>query len=98
MKTAIEIYNPRGTTEVTSEHAPRLNTLDGKTICEISNGGWEADRIFPYIRALLKKRFPNIKIIPYTEFPSGRGQIDIEKIGVLVKNKGCDGVIVGNAA
>jgi hypothetical protein len=98
VKTAIEVYNPKGTTELTSKHAPRLRSLAGKTICELSNGGWEANRILPHVSELLQKQFPDIKIIPYTEFPVGREQIDVENIGELVKSKGCDGAIVGNAA
>ena len=52
------------------------------------------------IREVLQRRFHDVKIIPYTEFP------DISKIKAnvfpqllrLLREKGCDGVIVGNAA
>jgi hypothetical protein len=46
----------------------------------------------------LKKRFPDIKIIPFTEFPSGVAGIDADNIGDVVAVKGCDAVIGGNAA
>ncbi len=95
-KFALEVYNPTGTVQVTSVHAPRLDTLDGKTICELSDGIWEHDRTFPEIRKLLLRRFPNLKIIPYTELPTGN--FDIEDIGDRVKKMGCGGVIVGTAA
>ena len=56
----LEVFDPTGASEVTEVHAPRLDTLDGKTICEISQEpdgqSWEARRTFPFIRELLKKR------------------------------------------
>ena len=98
MSIIMEVFNPTGATKLTSLHASRLDTLKGKTICELSNGDWEANRILPHISALLKTQFPDIKIIPYTELPKGREQIDFDGIGELIKKKGCDGVIVSSAA
>ncbi len=97
-KFAIEVYNPCGTVQVTNRHAPRLDTLRGKTIGELTNGKFQYDRTFPVLRESLQKRFPDAKIIPYTEFPIGAiGVVDVEGIGEIVKAKGCDCVIVGNA-
>ena len=39
-------------------------------------------------------QFPTAKIIPYTELAPGTSD---EKIAEVVKAKGCQGVIVGNA-
>ncbi len=97
-KFAMEVYNPCGTVQVTNLHAPRLDTLGGKTIGELSNGDWEYARTFALIRELLQKRFPDAKIVPFTEFPMGTLEIDVENIGEVVKEKGCDCVILGNAA
>ena len=97
----LEVFDPSGFTESAklSLYAPRLPDLNGKTICELSNGsGWEINRTFPLIRQLLKERFPDIRIIPYTEFPSGVHEIDIDDIGNVITAKGCDAVIGGNAA
>ncbi len=101
-KFAMEVYNPGGAVQVTNVHAPRLDTLKGKTIGEVTNGKYQFDRTFPVLREVLKKRFPDAKIIPYTEFPiglypGGGGSVDPENIGELAKEKGCDCVIVGNA-
>lgn len=96
-KFTLEIYNPCGSTEVTSVHAPRLDTLAGKTIGELSDGVWQHDRTFPAIRNSLRNKLPETEIIPYTEFPVG-DDIDADGIEEAVKAKGCDGVIVGNAA
>jgi len=99
----LEVFDPSGFTESEepSLYAPRLSDLSGKTICEISNGGhggWEVDRTFPLIRQMLRKQFPDIKIVPYTEFPAGVREIDIDDIANMVAAKGCDAVIGGNAA
>ena len=93
----LKVYDPTGAIEVTQLFAPRLADLNGKTICELSNASWEAYRTFPVIRDLLQKQFPTAKIIPYTEFPEGTAKIDVPNIGNVVKQKGCNAVIVGNA-
>ena len=96
----IEVFDPTGAIEVTRVHAPRLDTLEGKTICEWSNDSWEYDRTFPYIRELLQDMYPTATIIPYTEFKTldniGLDNIIAENIEIL-KQKGCDAVITGNA-
>ncbi len=98
-RVTLKVYNPTGAIETTRVHAPRLDTLAGKTICELSNGGWEYDRIFPAIRELLQKQFPTAKIIPYTETISQRSVIEnLDQVGKVVKEKGCQAVITGMAA
>jgi len=92
------LYDPTGAIEVSKLFTPRLDTLAGKTICEVSDDMWQAQRTFPLIRQLLQKQFPTAKIIPYTEFPHGSGTIagDAE-IGNKLKAAGCQAAIVGNA-
>ena len=97
-RVTLELHNPTGALEVTSLYAPRLDTLEGKTICEISDAMWEDHRTFPLIRKLLQERFPTAKIIPYSEFPTGTAGIDSDETANLVKERGCDAAIVGNAA
>ena len=93
----LEVFNPTGAIEVTETFAPRIDTLHGKTICEISNGAWEDHRTFPLVRELLQRQFPTAKFISYTEFPVGTSKIDNDKVAALVKQKGCQAAIVGNA-
>ena len=101
----LRLYDPSGAFEVRQVFAPRLNDLNGKTICELSDGQWEDNRTFPVIRESLQRLFPTAKIIPYTEFPhessgsaSGGGfAIDLDSTANLVKQKGCQAAIVGNA-
>ena len=87
--------------------APRLDTLNGKTICEITNGGYRSDEVFPFIEELLKKEYPTIKkIIPYTDMPRcdvpdlsvDTREKTIEALISAIKEKGCDAVIGGIGA
>lgn len=94
----LDLYDPCGGIETPERHARRLDTLAGKTICELANGLWESERSFPVIRELLAKQFPDARIIPYTEFPIGTNQIELDKTSEMIKQRGCQAVIVGNAA
>ena len=98
-RVTLKVYNPTGTIETTQLHAPRLDTLAGKTICELSNDRWEYNRIFPVVRELLQKQFPTAKILPYTEVIWLRPKIEnLEHVSKVVKEKGCQAVITGMAA
>lgn len=88
-----ELFDPTSAFEVSKLHAPRLDTLEGKTICELSNDSWQALRTFPYLRDLLKKQFPTAQIIPWTEFPTA---IDSADVAAALKKAKCDAVIIGN--
>jgi hypothetical protein len=97
----LDVFDPCGSAPDANkfQYAPRLADLNGKTVGEISNRIWESDRIFPLIRDLLKKRFPDIKFVPYTDLPSGLDNIqDNEEIGDIVAAEGCDAVIGCSAA
>ena len=81
-----------------------LDTLDGKTIGEVWNGSFEGQVSFPIIREMLKKRFPGLKVIPYTEFPlfpvtslsPQRKAANLEALRIALAAKKCDAVITGN--
>ena len=97
----IEVFNPCGNTLGKNKfnYARRLDDLNGKTIGEISNMLWESHRIFPLIRDLLKRRYPEVRFVPYTELPHGADDIvDNEEIGDIVAAKKCDAVIGASAA
>ncbi len=94
----LEVHDPTGRVEVASMHAPRLDTLEGKTICELSTDRWGTWRTFPEIRRHLQELFPTARFIPHTEFPKGVKGIDSKDIANIIAEKGCDAVIVGNAA
>jgi ABC-type amino acid transport substrate-binding protein len=92
----LTVYDPTGGIDVTQTFSPRLSDLNGKTICEVSNGMWEASRTFPLIAQLLQKQFPTATIISYDKFPTAATAVN-QKLVDAVKKAGCQGVIVGNA-
>lgn len=97
----LDVFIPTGSSRDSNKfpYARRLPDLNGKTIGEISNRLWEADRIFPAIRAALKQRYPDIRFVPYTEFPSHPDHIqDNEQLADMILAKGCDAVIGSSAA
>jgi hypothetical protein len=94
---SLDVFDPTGAFEVNYQHATRLGDLKGKTIAELSDRVWEDDRTFPFLREQLQKRIPEMKIIPYTEFPNVYGVTE-EMLFKTLKEKGCDAAIVGNAA
>jgi len=84
--------------------APRLDTLEGKTVCELWNEAFKSNVTFSAIRELLKKKYPGIKIIPYTEMPKhhsmedqGKTNEGSEELIAALKEKRPDALISGNA-
>jgi hypothetical protein len=102
----LQVVSPVGLDAVThSSGAPRLESFADKTIGEIWNGVFKGDQTFPMIRELLQKKFPSIKIIPYTEFPHNTGsdnptqqRENARRVAIMAKEKGCDAVITGMGA
>ena len=94
----LEIFDPSGATEITRLHASRLPSLEGKTIAMLSDDMWQAHRMLPLLRAMLEKRYPDITIIPETEFPMGNNAMDTDAAVDMVVDRGVDAVIVGNAS
>jgi len=96
----LRVFSPQSKVVITKENAARLDTLQRKTVCEIwATGHWSAHLTFPVIRELLQSRFPDLRFVPYTEFPSGYTwayPIPLDKLGEVLKEKGCDAVLLGN--
>jgi hypothetical protein len=84
--------------------APRLSTLEGKTIGEIWNGGFRGDESFPMIERMLREKYPTVKMIPYSEFPlvtiaslhPEKKRQTLEALRAKLRETGCDAVITGN--
>ena len=76
--------------------APAIIDLNGKTICEFWSGDFRGDTTFPKIRDLLKARFPDVKIVPYTELPMTLDSQQIPNIVAKAKELECDAFIGGN--
>ena len=98
-----EVLSPLGGLVVDRKNvAPRLDTLQGKTVGETWNEDFKGDFMFPVYRELLKERYPGVKVIPYTEFPFStlRGTPEYQRelarrIAAVAKEKGCDALISG---
>jgi len=102
----IQVVSPAGISAVKIiGAAPRINDLNGKTICEVWNGVFKGDITFPILRKLLKAKYPTVKIIPFTEFyhlpgsdvPNHQREL-AQQIVASAKEKGCDALISGNGA
>ncbi len=99
-----QVMSPLGDTTVKMiTMVPRLNTLAGKTVCTIWTGAFKSDVTLPVIAELLKKNYPDIKIVPYTEFPKsqtpeapGTPLTASLALQAALKEKGCNAVISGN--
>ncbi len=79
--------------------AARVPDLKGKTVCEVWNGFFWGDAMFPTIRELLEKRYPGINVIPYTKVPifSPTENTDelCKSLKETISQRGCDAVIAG---
>jgi hypothetical protein len=95
---SLEVFDPSGATEITQLHAPRLDTLEGKTVALLSDDMWQAHRILPMIRAHLEETYAGITVLSETEFPMGNTAMDRDETADMLAARGVDAVIVGNAS
>ncbi len=104
MKEKIGVLSPEGLVAGTNTTlSPQLATLEGKTIGEVYNNHFKGELMFETYRRLLKEKFPGVRIIPFTEFPTvyvggdAASQKKIAReIAAIAKEKGCDAIITGN--
>jgi hypothetical protein len=80
----------------TNSYAPRLDTLDGKTIGLLSLDEWQAFRILPEIQRQLQALYPNATFIPHTEFPMGLVNVGKSETAQAIAQEGCQAVIIAN--
>ena len=95
----MKVYDPTGSIAITQLHAPRLDTLDGKTIGFVSDDAWEDTRTFAEIKRLIEANYPTVTIITQDNFTHGIEAITKANNGIAEKMKelGVDAAIVGNA-
>lgn len=98
----LTVLSPLSAVPVNKGNAPRFDTLNGKTVGEVwATGHYGADVTFPVFRRLLQERYPDVKIVPFSEFEIGKPKATerwgpIEKTAEILRAKGCDAVLVGN--
>ena len=105
MNMSWEVLSPLGKRAVERvELAQRVDTLEGKTVCEVWNGVFLGERTFSIIEEMLRERYPKAKVISYNEFPLCTHEMmkpstkeeRLEAIRSALVEKGCDVLITGN--
>lgn len=99
-----KVVSPLGETTVDEiTMAPRLDTLEGKTICLIWNSAFKSNVVLSVMADLLRKKYPKARVIPFNDMPPSSkapapGATDPEQMALVaaLKNRGCDAVISGN--
>ncbi len=94
-----EVINPAGVIQIKQEQlAPRLTTLEGKTIVLRWNGKHNGDNFLNRIAELLKERIPSAKVIKLYEVDKSTirqsGSVDVAaQIAQVIKGLKADIVI-----
>lgn len=78
--------------------APRLSTLEGKTVAQLWDHVFRGDEVFEFLEAGLKARIPGVRFVSWREFGSTHGSEEREVVAALsarLKALGADAVISG---
>ena len=63
--------------------APRLDTLDGKTVAEVWDYQYRGDEIFGWLEEELRQRFPAVRFVHWSEFGSTHSRNEREVVAGL---------------
>lgn len=80
--------------------APRLASLDGKTVAQLWDQLFKGDVVFELLEEALKARYPGIRFVSWREFGSTHGGEEKAALAALpgrLKALGADAVISGMA-
>jgi hypothetical protein len=96
-----EVYWPRAERQQKRRAlAPRLDTLEGKTVAQLWDYLFRGDEIFETLEDELKTRYPGIRFVSWREFGNTHGHREREVVAALperLKELGVDAVISGMA-
>ena len=96
-----EAYWPRSPRQqLARELAPRLDTLEGKTVAQLWDELFKGDVVFELLEEGLKKRYPGIKFVSWREFGSTHGGNEHAALAALpqkLRDFGVDAVLSGMA-
>jgi hypothetical protein len=96
-----EAYWPRAPRrQRTRPLAPRLASLEGKTIAQLWDQLFKGDVVFELLEEALQARFPGVRFVSWREFGSTHGGEEKEALAALpekFKALGVDAVISGMA-
>jgi hypothetical protein len=80
---------------------PGLDDLNGRTVAEVWDRVFRGEEIFPAIRAVLKRRFPDVRFVEYDKFGDTHGvhqrQV-LAELPALLRKRKVDAVISGVGA
>jgi hypothetical protein len=86
--------------QVMRKLAPRLESLEGKTVAQLWDELFKGDIVFELLEEGLKKRYPGIKFVSWREFGSTHGGHEKEALAALpqkLRDFGVDAVVSGMA-
>jgi hypothetical protein len=89
---------PRADEDDPLEVAPRLANLSEAVVVELWDDVFRGDEVFPAVREELRRRYPGIKIIEYTEFGTihvGDEQELLSRLPEFLWQRKTDAVIAG---
>jgi hypothetical protein len=96
-----ECYWPRAPRQMPMKSvAPRLDTLEGKTVAQLWDYLFKGDEIFALLEEGLRARFPGVRFVSWKEFGSTHGGEEKHALAQLPKRfeeLGVDAVISGMA-
>jgi hypothetical protein len=94
-----EVFWPRTPRQASAKSlAPRLATLEGKTIGQLWDYVFRGDEVFQFLEEGLKARFPGVRFVNWREFGNTHGSDEREVVAALpqrLREKGVDAVISG---
>ena len=104
MQEKVGVISPEGRPSGVAGSGSRpMDSLKGKTICEVYNNHFKGELMFNTYRRLFREKFEGVKIIPFDEFPivyvggdAASQKAIARQIAALAKERGCDALITGN--
>ena len=78
-----------------------LSDLNGKVIAQLWDRVFRGDEMFPYVREIITRQFPDVSFVHYDEFGDIFGWNErevIEKLPELLRKHRVDAAIVGVGA
>ena len=92
-----EVVWPRSPRQIASKAlAPRLQTLEDKTIAELWDYVYRGDEVYAWLEEALKARFPGVRFVNWREFGFIHGNEEREVLAALpqrLKQFGVDAAV-----
>ena len=81
-----EAYWPRGgRQQKTRALAPRLDSLEGKTVAQLWDYLFKGDEVFELLEEGLKKKYPGVQFVSWRDFGSTHGGDEKDALAALPK-------------